>query len=542
MAPKSKVDCTQEILEFRRILSAILWHKLFDLDKELTRIGQILNPQEEVDTPVSQPTAQEAHVSTSDFKVIGRIDLTQFDPKNAKKRERIKSGSTEKVHFPSLYLSPQEASECYPERKALIEYFIKNASVDREYVQDFFLLRSALRFAVIKKEISDLNCDYLVIRPYSGSLLTPYEIAEFLVDLNWYEPSLTRDLLTVLSNKYGTLSIIHAVRDNAFKYSDVNERKQAESLIVDMVLGLGDSQVEFSKDICAYKMALDNYVLHDLGRYISVAKRISNDSLSRVKFPLNEDLIESLEFGYGEFSTYPEGKDEYMNVLVRVLNDALKEGYISPLEYAAITGKEIVLSSQSGIDTSLGSKTTDNTRKDDTSTYMSPSTGYLTQAEPIAVAINPQRPTKNEVSLNDNPQGPDNKVVIPPEERLPDSPRRFINDKGAFIKLYEKLVQDQDLPGEMDPDNWCKLFKLMMRDDTSLYKLEWRKSKPMLRCFLEELYRPDKMPYELNNIFITNSQCRLKLSEITFSSKTREDSYRDKFNCFIDEALGIKPS
>lgn len=502
MAPKSKDDCTQEILELRHVLSVILSQIIYDLDKELDRIRLIIKPKEETKTSESEPREQVTSTSTSELKGIGHIDLTQFVPKNAKKRERIKDGV--KVSFPSLYLSPKEAAECYPERKALIESFLRRASVDSQYVQELFLLRSMLRFIVMKKEISYLRCDYQVIHPYTGSLLSPYEIADFLVFFKWREPRLTRDLLTILSQKYGTLSIIHAVCDNAYDYRNDDERKQAESLIVDMVLGLGDSQVDFSKDIRAYQNALDNYVLRNLHSYLSVAKSVTEDSLSRIKFPLNDDRIEGLEFAYDEFYTYPEGKDEYKNVLERVLNDALEEGYISPLEHAAIIGEGNTLS------------------------------GRATVAD---------YPTKWAVPLSDNPQSAANKVLVSQEETLPDSPQRFINNKAAFIRLYENLVQDEDLPREMDPDNWCKLFKLEMRDNSPIYKLEWQKSKTALRCFLEELYKPSEMPSELNSIFILpRSRRRLKLSEITFSSKKKEQEYRDKFNRFVDDALGVRQS
>ncbi len=43
-------------------------------------------------TPAETPSKEGAP-----FKVIGKIDLSQFDPKKAKKRERIKSGGTQKV-------------------------------------------------------------------------------------------------------------------------------------------------------------------------------------------------------------------------------------------------------------------------------------------------------------------------------------------------------------------------------------------------------------------------------------------------------------
>ena len=62
-------------------------------------------PEEEPE-PVEEPVVEESPAPTpaetpsqdgAPFKVVGKIDLSQFDPKKAKKRERIKSGGTQKV-------------------------------------------------------------------------------------------------------------------------------------------------------------------------------------------------------------------------------------------------------------------------------------------------------------------------------------------------------------------------------------------------------------------------------------------------------------
>ena len=56
--------------------------------------------------PVAEPEVEDSPAPTpaetpskdgAPFKVVGKIDLSQFDPKKAKKRERIKSGGTQKV-------------------------------------------------------------------------------------------------------------------------------------------------------------------------------------------------------------------------------------------------------------------------------------------------------------------------------------------------------------------------------------------------------------------------------------------------------------
>ena len=51
----------------------------------------------EDETPAPTPAEAPAEESKAPFKVVGKIDLAQFDPKKPKKRERIKSGGTQKV-------------------------------------------------------------------------------------------------------------------------------------------------------------------------------------------------------------------------------------------------------------------------------------------------------------------------------------------------------------------------------------------------------------------------------------------------------------
>ena len=52
-------------------------------------------PQPVEETPA--PTPVEAPAAGSPLKVVGKIDLSQFDPKRTKKRERIKAGGSQKV-------------------------------------------------------------------------------------------------------------------------------------------------------------------------------------------------------------------------------------------------------------------------------------------------------------------------------------------------------------------------------------------------------------------------------------------------------------
>ena len=53
-------------------------------------------PAEE-ETPAPTPAEASAEETKAPFKVVGKIDLAQFDPKKAKKRERIKSSGSQKV-------------------------------------------------------------------------------------------------------------------------------------------------------------------------------------------------------------------------------------------------------------------------------------------------------------------------------------------------------------------------------------------------------------------------------------------------------------
>ena len=54
-------------------------------------------PSEVEETPAQTPAEAPAAPAEAPFKVVGKIDLTQFDPKKAKKRERIKTSGPQKV-------------------------------------------------------------------------------------------------------------------------------------------------------------------------------------------------------------------------------------------------------------------------------------------------------------------------------------------------------------------------------------------------------------------------------------------------------------
>lgn len=340
MANNPPVDLSGEILDFRRVLSWTLTRKLYDLEKEIERIKLILYPEEE-EISMSQPQvlsftpdAEDYSEDQSGLKVVGHIDLTQFDPKKPKARERI---GRHRLIMSGYYLSPKEEAEVFPERKALVESFLRNAAEDAGYVRDCFLLRSTLQYAVIRKEISNLNCDYYVIRQYAGELPSSNEIAAFLVDAYGGEKNLTRDLLTTLANRYSALSLLDAVCDNPFLRGRDPDFGQAKTIISDAIVGLGSGQVTFRKDMNAIMVALDNYVLQDLGIYISMAKKITRDAFSLVEFPLNEDKIEMLQFGQTAFSINLEGKDEYLKALTGALHEAEEKGCFTQNELSVIS-------------------------------------------------------------------------------------------------------------------------------------------------------------------------------------------------------------
>ena len=54
-------------------------------------------PAPVAETPAPTPAEETAQPAGSTLKVLGKIDLSQFDPKKSKKRERIKAGGPQKV-------------------------------------------------------------------------------------------------------------------------------------------------------------------------------------------------------------------------------------------------------------------------------------------------------------------------------------------------------------------------------------------------------------------------------------------------------------
>ena len=62
-----------------------------------TKAEEPQEPQQEQETPATTPAETPAAPVSPELKVLGKIDLSQFDPKKGKKRERIKAGGSQKV-------------------------------------------------------------------------------------------------------------------------------------------------------------------------------------------------------------------------------------------------------------------------------------------------------------------------------------------------------------------------------------------------------------------------------------------------------------
>ena len=564
MANNPHVDLSGDIRDFRRALSWTLTHKLYELEKETGRIEQIIKDRPKEPAPASESPTPQAHESTSsiDGPIVGHIDLRQFDPTKAKRRERIKGGSS--IPAPSIYLSSKEAAEVFPERKALVESFLKLAAEDADYVRDCFLLRSTLQYAVIRKEITDLNCDYYVIRSYTGKLPSSNEIAAFLVDAYTSEENLTRDLLTTLAKRYGVFSLLDAVCDNPFLRGKNPDLTQAKKAISEAIAGLGGGQMNFRKDMNAIMIALDNHVLRDLGSYILAAKKITKSDLSRKEFPLNEDQIEMYQFGQLEFSTYPEGKDEYLKALIGALHEAEEKGRISLSERCAVNGEVApVVEPTKGEDpakpkfeTKAGGDTVNNIHIEISATHIeqttaiqnnqqinnifNPSATDQASPEEEAPTVTPDKISSQHLSEHgiETPTAPMETEPVTPsaspaievsteESRtIPKSyrvtrPPRFKGDLGerAFRRLFDLM---KDVYFECDSsENFTGLFRCPPDEEIEFYTMiDWIHDDGItgLQCFIEALYRSDEYAIapaipkgKLSSIFLVNG-VRKKLS------------------------------
>ena len=252
-AKKSSNDYSGEILEFRESLSTVLSGRICELESEIRRIKRLslMFPKEE----------------THGLRVVGRIDLTQFDPTNKKKRERIKSGAASKVDVSEHTPEKKERGDSY--KRFLLDCFIEEAEAVVDNARNYFIQSSSLQFAVMRKEISEKEisdwnfvmgeCSYhALIKPYRGEILTLEEMSSFLVSAYLNDRDFTRELLTLLSLRYGTVEVLSAVCDNPFLKGDNINRKEAEVIIRDAIQRLGNSQAAFSKDIGVYEASLNN--------------------------------------------------------------------------------------------------------------------------------------------------------------------------------------------------------------------------------------------------------------------------------------------
>ena len=67
------------------------------VDTPATAEAQPAQPEENSAPTPAETTPESGEGTPAPFKVLGKIDLSQFDPKRAKKRERIKGGGSQKV-------------------------------------------------------------------------------------------------------------------------------------------------------------------------------------------------------------------------------------------------------------------------------------------------------------------------------------------------------------------------------------------------------------------------------------------------------------
>ena len=317
MARKKNLDNSSEILEFRKDLSEAISRKLrtLELEVEDVKLVKRLIPDMPSDS------------------VIGKIDLTQFDPTNVKKRERIKS----RVVSSSV---PSESSSVPSEKKTKsdlsfkkldIECFITVVGAYVDYVRSVSLLCPTLQFAVLKNRIADLNCECCVIKPYEGVVPTLEEMSSFLVSTYICDSIFTRRLLTRLSNRYNSIVVLSAVCDS-LKGKDIDEN-QAKERIREAICRLG-KPTAFSEDLGAYIIAMDKSPLYKLSYYIAIAQKVTRASLSSDEFPLMDQLSE-------DYDIIEEKKEREQNAFDGFLNNAKLKSSFSEREFNAILGHDV---------------------------------------------------------------------------------------------------------------------------------------------------------------------------------------------------------
>lgn len=300
MAPNTSIDFSQDILFFRQLITDALSRKLFYFDNAYIPLYRLLK-----DVPETQGS----------------------------KKSKVRKS-----------YSPKEAAAQFSEYRDIIRTFLQYADTDREYVKEFFVWRACLQFAVIKKGITELDCDFREIQPYSKTTPLWKEIANFLAESYWCDRALTRSYLSDISNRMSSLSVLNAVCDNPFLNRKDFQLGQAAALIEESLYNLGEGdQKLFAKEIVAYQVALNLgtlNVLLNLRSYEWTAKDIAPASISPTDFAKFKEKVEFLPFGKTAFATYPEGKEEYRKVLDRILATAVEQGLFSKNEQNAIMGKD----------------------------------------------------------------------------------------------------------------------------------------------------------------------------------------------------------
>ena len=284
MAPNTSIDYSQDILFFRQLITDALSRKLFCFDEGYIPLYRLL-----IDVPEAQGS----------------------------KKSKVRKS-----------YSPEEAAAQFPEYRDIIRTFIQYADTDREYVNEFFVWRTCLQFAVIKKEITTLDCDFQEIQPYRYSPPIWKKVASFLAHSYWCDKVLTRSFLSNISDRMSSLSVLNAVCDNPFLNKwYVFQQGQAAEFIERVLCNLEeDDKTLFAKEIAPYQVALGLGTLNillNLKSYYRTAQEITPASISPKDFAKFKEKVDFLPFGKRTFAAYPEGKDEYRTVLNRILATAV---------------------------------------------------------------------------------------------------------------------------------------------------------------------------------------------------------------------------
>ena len=376
---------------------------------------------------------------THGLRVVGNIDLTQFDPTKGRKRERIKrsapnSGIANVVsgHSPEK----KELEDSY--KRFLLDCFIEEAEAIVDNARNYYIQSSSLQFTVMRKEISEEEISdwnlvigecssHALIKPYRGMILTLEEMSSFLVSAYLNDREFTRELLTLLSLRYGSVEVLSAVCDNPFLKGDSIDRKEAEIIIRDAIQRLGNNQAAFSKDIGVYAASLNNYLINAFDFFIPAAKKVTKMSLSGSEFPI---LLDE----YDSYDRIMDAGIDARDELHGVLECLLRKGDITQGEYDAILGVE---------DVSTGCK----------------------KLEHLDSTID-----KEQDRINDSPI---------------ECPKDFKGNPEALRRFYHLINNEYIL---VDEDSFLYWFNSLSIDKDKVSRITWLKGITDLKCFIEALY------------------------------------------------------